>query len=159
VSDLERTVPVEEWYSAARAARDDGHSFFDLLTAVDLEAEGFEVVLRLWDPSRRTGLLLRTRVGREGSAVPTLTDLFRGAAWHERTTAEMFGIAFADHETPRLLLSPSFDGHPLRKDFVLAARVAKPWPGTKEPGESDADLARPRRRPTPPGVPKDWGQP
>ena len=33
-----------------------------------------------------------------------------------------------------LLLPDGFEGHPLRKDFVLAARAAKPWPGAKEPG-------------------------
>ena len=36
-----------------------------------------------------------------------------------------------------LLLAPEFEGHPLRKDFVLAARVAKAWPGAKEPGERE----------------------
>ena len=159
MADVTRDVAVEEWHDAVLRAKAEGHSFFDVLTAVDLEETGFEVVVRLWDPVRRTGLLLRTRVGRDGPAVPTLTDLYDGAAWHERATAEMFGIAFAGHETERLLLSASFEGHPLRKDFVLASRVAKPWPGTKEPGESDADLATPRRRPTPPGVPKDWGKP
>jgi NADH-quinone oxidoreductase subunit C len=157
MSDVVRDVAVGEWRAAVAGAKEDGHAFFDLLTAVDLEDAGFEVVVRLWDPVRRTGLLLSTRVGRDGPAVPTLTGLYDGAAWHERATAEMFGIAFEDHETARLLLSPTFEGHPLRKDFVLASRVAKPWPGTKEPGESDVDLATPRRRPTPPGVPKDWG--
>ena len=43
-----------------------------------------------------------------------------------------------------LLLPDGFEGHPLRKDFVLAARVAKAWPGAKEPGESDADGQRAR---------------
>jgi NADH-quinone oxidoreductase subunit C len=44
---------------------------------------------------------------------------------------------------------------------VLAARVAKAWPGAKEPGESDADTrGSPARRKTrPPGVPDPevWG--
>jgi NADH-quinone oxidoreductase subunit C len=158
VGDVTRDVAVGEWHDAVSSAKDEGHAFFDLLTAVDLEDAGFEVVVRVWDPLRRTGLLVRTRVGRDGPAVPTLTDLYDGAAWHERATAEMFGIAFDGHETAPLLLTPTFEGHPLRKDFVLAASVAKPWPGTKEPGESDADLARPRRRPTPPGVPKEWAR-
>ena len=140
------------------AARDGGATFFDLLTAVDLEAEGFEVVLHLWDPAARTGRLLRTRCPRDDAWVPTLTAVFAGAGWHERATAELFGIAFEGHETAPLLLAPGFEGHPLRKDFVLASRVAKRWPGAKEPGESDADLATPsRRRPQPLGVPKDWG--
>ncbi|MCZ9345545.1 NADH-quinone oxidoreductase subunit C, partial [Streptomyces sp. TRM76130] len=54
------------------------------------------------------------------------------------------------------------EGNPLRKDFVLAARVAKAWPGAKEPGESSAGggQAGPRRRQMlPPGVPdpNEWG--
>ena len=52
----------------------------------------------------------------------------------------MFGIDFAGHpDLSPLLLPDGFEGHPLRKDFVLAARAAKAWPGAKEPGESDAD--------------------
>jgi NADH-quinone oxidoreductase subunit C len=91
--------------------------------------------------------------------VESLVDLYPGAAWHERETYEMFGIVFARHPDLRpLLLPPEFEGHPLRKEFVLASRVAKPWPGAKEPGESDHDApaaAAPtgRRRTRPPGVP------
>ena len=73
----------------------------------------------------------------------------------------MFGITFEGHPNlVPLLLPDGFEGHPLRKDFVLAARVAKPWPGAKEPGESDADGAPagppqdpPARRPRP----AEWG--
>ena len=55
----------------------------------------------------------------------------------------MFGIDFAGHDRTLepLLLPDGFEGHPLRKDFVLASRVAKPWPGAKEPGRA----TRPRR--------------
>ncbi len=74
----------------------------------------------------------------------------------------MFGITFDGHpHLVPLLLPDGFEGHPLRKDFVLAARVAKPWPGAKDPGESDSDVgAAPSRRKTrPPGVPDpaEWG--
>jgi NADH-quinone oxidoreductase subunit C len=157
----------ERWVETVTAARDRGLVFFDLLTAVDVEDRGFEVVLHLWDPVGRTGELLRTTCPRDDATVPTLTGVFAGAAWHERATAELFGIGFAGHITAPLLLSESFEGHPLRKDFVLATRVAKPWPGAKEPGESTADIiaasrpdraTRSRRRQQPPGVPKDWGQ-
>jgi NADH-quinone oxidoreductase subunit C len=147
-----------DWVVEATAARDQGFGFFDLLTAVDLEADGFEVLLRLWSLEAREEVLLRTRCPRDDATVPTLTAVFAGAGWHERATAELFGIAFEGHDTAPLLLPASFEGHPLRKDFVLAARVAKSWPGAKEPGESDADLSTPsRRRPTPPGVPPGWG--
>jgi NADH-quinone oxidoreductase subunit C len=57
-----------------------------------------------------------------------------------------------------LLLPDGFEGTPLRKSFVLAARASKPWPGAKEPGESDAHAAPARRKTLPPGVPDpSWG--
>jgi NADH-quinone oxidoreductase subunit C len=91
---------------------------------------------------------------------PELVAVFAGAAWHEREAAEMFGLEFTGHPgLEPLLLPDGFSGHPLRKEFLLPARQARPWPGAKEPGESDADLANPtarrRRRHTPPGVPAD----
>jgi NADH-quinone oxidoreductase subunit C len=106
--------------------------------------------------------MLRTRVPRDGGRLPTLTGVWAGAAWHERETFEMFGIGFDDHPNlVPLLLPDGFEGTPLRKEFVLASRVAKAWPGQKEPGESDRDIAtrRPRRRMQPPGVPPPgtWG--
>ena len=85
------------------------------------------------------------------------------AGWHERETFEMFGVVFDGHPNlVPLLLPDGFEGHPLRKDFVLASRVAKAWPGAKEPGESDSDVHTPapgRRRVLPPGVPDpaQWG--
>ena len=85
--------------------------------------------------------------------------MYAGAAWHERETHEMFGVGFADHPAlDHLLLPENFEGHPLRKDFVLAARVAKAWPGAKEPGESEHGGPK-RRQMLPPGVPdpNEWG--
>ncbi|RKN13238.1 NADH-quinone oxidoreductase subunit C [Micromonospora musae] len=154
-------VPAASWRDAVRAARDDAElncDFFDWLSAVDELADGFDVVAHLWSTRRRHGLLLRTRVPREASTVASVVDLYPGADWHERETHEMFGIDFAGHAGLRpLLLPPEFEGHPLRKEFVLASRVAKPWPGAKEPGESEAGGGR--RPIRPPGVPApgEWG--
>ncbi|KAB1902930.1 NADH-quinone oxidoreductase subunit C [Micromonospora tulbaghiae] len=154
-------VPPASWADAVRAARDDaelGLDFLDWLSAVDELADGFDVVLHLWSVRHRHGLLLRTRVPRDTPVVASVVDLFPGAAWHERETHEMFGIDFAGHgELRPLLLPPEFEGHPLRKEFVLASRVAKPWPGAKEPGESEAGGGR--RPVRPPGVPApgEWG--
>ena len=154
--DVDRTA----WADTVTVARDRmGLVFFDLLTAVEGEGS-FDVVLRLWAPARREGLLLRTSCPHDDPSVPTLLGVFAGAGWHERATAELFGIVFTGHDTAPLLLPASFQGHPLRKDFVLATRVVRPWPGVKEPGESDRDLARPGRRVvTPPGTPTPgtWG--
>ncbi len=166
-------VSSDDWAAAVGRARDElGCGFFDWLSAVDELAEGFSVVCHLAALPGASGgeaspvrhLLLRTRVPRERPSLATVTDLFHGAAWHERETAEMFGIAFtggpaADPEGSHLLLPEEFEGHPLRKEFVLASRVVKPWPGAKEPGESDAGGSPSRRRMRPPGVPEpeQWG--
>jgi NADH-quinone oxidoreductase subunit C len=155
-------VPATAWVAAATHARDDADlecAFFDWLTGVDEEADGFAVVAHLYSPRHRHHLLLRTRVPREAPRLASLTGVYAGAGWHERETYEMFGVVFDGHPGLKPLLLPDgFEGHPLRKDFVLAARVIKPWPGAKEPGESDHG-APARRRIRPPGVPDpaDWG--
>jgi len=155
-------VPPTHWRAALLAARDDAElacDFFDWLSAVDELAEGFDVVAHLWSTTRRHGVLVRTRVPRDAAEVPSAVDIFPGAGWHERETHEMFGIGFAGHPgLAPLLLPPEFEGHPLRKEFVLASRVAKPWPGAKEPGESEGGGAR-RQPVRPPGVPapEEWG--
>ena len=173
---IRATVPAERWVEALTAARDGrGADFLDWLTGVDeLEAgylvAAFVVATADRGPGRlgkARGLILRTRVAKDAEQRATLasaTGVYRGAAWHERETFEMFGIDFTGHEGLKPLLLPDgFEGHPLRKDFVLAARVAKAWPGAKEPGESDHHVASAspgRRRMLPPGVPGDeWLKP
>ncbi|AKH84216.1 dehydrogenase [Streptomyces sp. CNQ-509] len=154
-------VPATTWTEALRTARSElGCTFFDWLSAVDEPAEGFRIaahVVAVGTPPRR--LLLRTTVPHAAPALATATGVYAGAAWHERETHEMFGVDFPGHpHLVRLLLPEEFEGHPLRKDFVLAARVAKAWPGAKEPGESHAGGPK-RRQMQPPGVPdpNDWG--
>ncbi|CAL9492958.1 NADH-quinone oxidoreductase subunit C [Streptomyces sp. enrichment culture] len=153
-------VPPTSWITALETARDRlGCTYFDWLSAVDEPGTGFRVAAHVvaLGPVRR--LLLRTTVPHDAPVLPTAVAVYAGAAWHERETHEMFGVAFADHPAlDHLLLPEGFEGHPLRKDFVLAARVAKAWPGAKEPGESDHGGPR-RRQMLPPGVPdpNEWG--
>ncbi|MFE2425648.1 NADH-quinone oxidoreductase subunit C [Streptomyces sp. NPDC059373] len=155
-------VPVGSWIAALEIARDKlGCTYFDWLSAVDEPGTGFRVcahVVSLGE-GRVRRLLVRTTVPREAAALPTATDVYAGAGWHERETYEMFGIDFTGHpHLEPLLLPEGFEGHPLRKDFVLASRVAKAWPGAKEPGESEHGGPK-RRTMLPPGVPdpNDWG--
>jgi NADH-quinone oxidoreductase subunit C len=151
-------VPVASWTAALEFARDElGCGYFDWLTGVDELADGFRIVVHVFDLDQRHHLLIRTLLPRANPAVPTATGIYRGAGWHERETFEMFGVSFEGHpDLKPLLLPEGFEGNPLRKEFVLAARVAKPWPGAKEPGESGHG-APSRRRVRPPGVPDDWG--
>ncbi len=163
-------VPADRWVEAVELARDGlDCGFFDWLSAVDELTDGFRVVCHLAD-HRRGGvehLVVRTLVPRDHPTLPTVSRVFAGARWHERETHEMFGIDFtADGEVlelDKLLLPEQFEGHPLRKDFVLASRVAKAWPGAKEPGEGGGEGAHEatpaRRKARPPGSPEpeQWG--
>lgn len=156
-----RVVEASGWHDAVAALKADGYTYFDWLSAVDELPEGFRLVLHLarLQPAL-DHLLLVTYLDRDAASIASIADIFAGASWHERETHEMFGISFGIELEP-LLLPDGFEGHPLRKEFILASRVAKPWPGAKEPGESDADSAHSpgRRRIKPPGVPEpgEWG--
>lgn len=146
-----------DWLGALTMARDTlGCDYFDWLTGVDEGSDGFGVVVHLYSLAGRHHLLVRTLVSREEPVLATASALYRGAVWHERETHEMFGVVFEGHPDPAPLLLPEgFEGHPLRKDFALAARAVKEWPGAKEPGEADGGPLR-RRRVPPPGVPEGW---
>ncbi|WP_406309766.1 NADH-quinone oxidoreductase subunit C [Streptomyces sp. NBC_00623] len=155
-------VPATAWIAALETARDRlGCTYFDWLSAVDEPGTGFRVCAHVAAPAhgKVRRLLIRTTVPHDAAALPTAVGVYSGAAWHERETHEMFGIGFEGHpHLVPLLLPDGFEGHPLRKDFVLAARVAKAWPGAKEPGESEHGGPK-RRTMLPPGVPdpNEWG--
>ncbi|MCX4982763.1 NADH-quinone oxidoreductase subunit C [Streptomyces sp. NBC_00572] len=156
-------VPPTAWITALETARDTlGCTYFDWLSAVDEPGTGFRVcahVVALGE-GRPRRLLVRTTVPHSAPALPTAIGVYAGAGWHERETHEMFGVDFTGHpHLVPLLLPENFEGHPLRKDFVLAARVAKAWPGAKEPGESHDGGGPKRRQMLPPGVPdpNEWG--
>ncbi|MFD8292258.1 NADH-quinone oxidoreductase subunit C [Streptomyces lavendulae] len=156
-------VPVGSWVPALEIARDKlGCTYFDWLSAVDEPGTGFRICAHVvsLENHRVRRLLLRTTVPHAAPSLPSAVAVYAGAEWHERETYEMFGVTFTDHpHLVPLLLPENFEGHPLRKDFVLAARVAKAWPGAKEPGEAHDPDAPKRRQMLPPGVPdpNDWG--
>lgn len=156
-------VAPDHWRAGLLLARDVlGCTYFDWLSAVDeADPPGFRMVCHL--AARRPGgvdhLLVRTLLPGEAPVVESVTPVFAGAGWHERETFEMFGVTFDGHPNlVPLLLPDGFEGHPLRKEFVLASRVAKEWPGAREPGEGPSG-GPVRRRMRPPGVPDpaDWG--
>ncbi|MFB0627233.1 NADH-quinone oxidoreductase subunit C [Streptomyces sp. AB3(2024)] len=156
-------VPVGSWVPALEIARDKlGCTYFDWLSAVDEPGTGLRICAHVvsLENHRVRRLLLRTTVPHAAPSLPSAVAVYAGAEWHERETYEMFGVTFTDHpHLVPLLLPENFEGHPLRKDFVLAARVAKAWPGAKEPGEAHDPDAPKRRQMLPPGVPdpNDWG--
>ncbi len=163
-------VDAEQWADAVGTARDElGCTFFDWLSAVDEtdRLDGYRLVCHVAAHQRGSldHVVLRTLLPRDRPVVASVAAIYAGARWHERETHEMFGIDFTERGAvlamDPLLLPAEFEGHPLRKDFVLATRAATPWPGEKEPGESPSTPVptRSRRRARPLGVPEPgtWG--
>lgn len=147
-------VGVADWQEAASIVLNAGLTYFDFLTAY-VHGEELDVVLHVCTPAVVDGLILRSHVS-VGTSVPTLTTIYPGSNWHERETAEMFGLTFDGHPNPEHLLLPKdFQGYPLVKSFALTPRVSQPWPGEVEPADPNA-RPRTRRKSLPPGVLANW---
>lgn len=107
-------------------------------------ATRMQVFARVVDIERHVGVTVKADVPDDTPVVESWVSVFAGANWHERETHEMFGIGFAGHPDLRNMYLPvDFEGHPLRKDFPLLARLVKPWPGIVDveplPGEGEGD--------------------
>jgi NADH-quinone oxidoreductase subunit C len=132
------TVAPARLQEAAGLLRDDpdlAFDFFDFLTAVDFrpKGRGFEVVIHLYSTRHNHHVRLKVECDSDDPHCPTLSELWPGANWFEREAWELFGIVFDGHQhLVKLVLPEQFEGHPLRKDFVLMSREAKPWPGAVE---------------------------
>ena len=56
-------------------------------------------------------------------SITTIVPLWSGANWLEREIYDLMGIYFEGHpDLRRILLPPSFKGHPLQKDFLVDYR-------------------------------------
>ncbi|KUG04899.1 nadh-ubiquinone oxidoreductase chain c [hydrocarbon metagenome] len=92
------------------------------LSSVDYNEE-FEVVYHLYSIPANDKVCVKTRVPRNSAEVDSLIDIWPTADWQEREVYDLMGIKFKGHPNLiRVLLPDDFDGHPLRKDFVMGGR-------------------------------------
>jgi NADH-quinone oxidoreductase subunit C len=75
---------------------------------------------QLLSMERLERLNVKTRVGTDEPSVPTVTDLFPTANFHEREVYDFFGVEFEGHPDMRRILMPEdYVGHPQRRDFPM----------------------------------------
>ena len=95
--------------------------YLSCLSGVDLGPENgnMEVVYHLNSIPHDQQLVLKVRINRDcKEEVPTVTNVWKGADWHEREAYDMFGIKFNGHPDLRRILMPAdWKGFPLRKDY------------------------------------------
>lgn len=138
------TVSADEWADALQTARDElGLVFFSWLSTVDWAnevsvgdppgeevEERFEILATVADVSEGRRVTFSTELAKDSPSIDSLVEVYPGANWHERESAEMFGISFEGHPNLEPLYLPEdFIGRPLRKDYPLLSREVKPWPG------------------------------
>ena len=157
--DIWVRVDTSQWRASVEKVRALGFTYFGYLSAIDWMpspfgrgeddptepaperdstirpgyaggSSRFQLLVRLVTPYTSVGVNLKCDVPEDSMTVESIVPVFAGANWHERETWEMFGITFAGHPDLRHMYLPQdFEGHPLRKDFPLLARIVKPWPG------------------------------
>ncbi len=102
------------------------------LSGVDLvQQKQLAVVYHLWSTKNRHIVALKVFVPRDvgnhvchegracegASKIPSISEVYPIADWHEREVFDLFGIVFDGHPNlKRLLLKDEWVGHPLRKD-------------------------------------------
>lgn len=107
--------------------RDTEGYYFDLLAdiaAVDYyPANYFEVVYHLTSIPYQKQVVLKVKLENERRAdalpsLPSVSEIWRTADWHEREAFDLMGIYFEGHPDLRRILMPDdWQGYPLRKDY------------------------------------------
>jgi NADH-quinone oxidoreductase subunit C len=119
-------VPLEEIAATCKACRDElGFNFLMDLSSVDHfgDEPRFEVVYELYSLADNIHLRLKTKVSEDNLEVPTVSDIWETADWHEREVFDMMGIRFANHpDLRRILMWDGYPFFPLRKDFPLEGK-------------------------------------
>ena len=121
VDEVTALIPRERIAEACAFAKSDERLAFDYLRclAVTEYPEYFQVAYMLYSISKNHHAMLKTNAPKDDPWVPSVTSVWRGADWHEREGAELFGVEFRGHPNLKhLLLFEEFEGkYPLRKDY------------------------------------------
>ena len=102
-----------------------GYSMLLDLSGVDHfgDEPRFEVVYELLNLERNDHIRFKIAVSEDNLSVPTVSDVWATADWHERETYDMFGLTFSGHpDLRRILMWDGYPYFPLRKDFPLAGK-------------------------------------
>ncbi|MEW5791833.1 MAG: NADH-quinone oxidoreductase subunit C/D [Pseudomonadota bacterium] len=106
----------------------------------------FTVVYHLLSYERNADIRLKVALHGEAPAIPTVTDLWPAANWYELEIWDMFGIRVEGHpHLRRILMPPTWVGHPLRKDHP--ARATEMGPFTLSPERYAAEQEALRFKP------------
>lgn len=103
------------------------------VTAVDYlgkKEDRFMLVYQLFSIDNKDRLRIKAPLAESDGRIQSATQVWRTADWLEREVYDLFGIIFENHpDLRRILMTPDWVGHPLRKDYPLQGPDREPYKG------------------------------
>lgn len=110
----------------------------------------FTIVYHLVSIERAADVRLKVALDGNDPRLASVVDIWPAADWYEREAWDMFGVTFDGHpHLRRILMPPTWDGHPLRKDHPARATEMGPFELPDDRQEREQEALRFR--------PEDWG--
>jgi NADH-quinone oxidoreductase subunit C/D len=110
----------------------------------------FTAAYQLLSPWQDRDLRIKVPLGEDDLRLPSVRDIYRNADWYEREVWDLFGIRFDGHpHLKRILLPPTWEGHPLRKDHPARATELPEYGLSDERQEREQEALR--------FNPEEWG--
>jgi len=136
----------------------DGYGMLYDLTAIDERvrvhrpefAADFTIVYHLFSFERNAYFRVKTAVSSDALSLDTITRVWPSANWYEREIWDMFGIVFTGHpHLKRILMPPTWVGHPLRKEHPARATEMGPYRLSEQKEEVEQEALQ--------FDPEEWG--
>jgi NADH-quinone oxidoreductase subunit C/D len=98
----------------------------------------FTIIYHLLSYDRNEDVRIKVALEGDFPSLKSIADIWPSANWYEREAWDLFGINFEGHpHLRRILMPPTWEGHPLRKDHPARATEMEPFrlPDEKEEAE------------------------
>ncbi len=102
-----------------RLRSEHGFDYLADITGIDWK-DRIELVYRATKLATNAKVVVRCDLDREAPKVDSVTTVWKGADFQEREVFDLMGVEFTGHpDLRRILLPEEWEGHPLRKDYVI----------------------------------------